>query len=543
MNRALLVRCAAAGLVSAAAVVALAHGTSVLDLETIEARVDARVDVTVGRERGAYLRLRRALRRESRRGLRDDLAKVRAVARACEGPVADDDVLRAALAEVLVETDAVLDGDPDDLAAAVRRLERPVDREQVDALVAAARDAHLQARALGAGEDAARARGFLRAAQVYARAEALARRLLDRQVRRGAPGQPLRRGPSGTIDTYAGTGARGFTADGRPALDSPLYWPQDAASDPSTGELHIADWNNHLVRRIGADGRLWTVAGSGALGDTEGPALAAKLHHPTGLAFHPVTGDLLIAGWHVHKVIRLVRATGTIEHLAGTDAGDAGDGGPVAAALFDYPSSVAFDSAGNWYVADQQNHRVRSVGTNGTITAFAGTGEPGFAGDGADAVAARLANPDAEAVGPAGRVCLDRTERFLYIADSANHRVRRVEIATGTITTVAGNGVAASTGDGGPAIQASLSDPCDVDCDAAGNVYVCERGSHVVRRVRVADGVIETVAGAGNPGYTGDGGPAGFARLDHPSGIFVDRARGRLYVADTLNSVIRVVWE
>jgi DNA-binding beta-propeller fold protein YncE len=253
----------------------------------------------------------------------------------------------------------------------------------------------------------------------------------------------------------------------------------------------------------------------------------------------------------VHRIIRLLEPSDAIEHFAGTgDPGDTGDGGPVVAATFDYPSCIAFGAAGDYYVADQNNSRIRYVDAAGVIHALAGTGVAGFSGDDGPALGAQFANTDGNVDGPAGRCCLDPAEKFLYVADTSNHRVRRIDLTTHVVTTFAGNGDVGATGDGGPATSASLDTPVDVDCDAAGNVYVCDREQDVIRRIDAATNVITRYAGiAGIPRdvptthYSGDGQPATVARLNRPQGVFVDRVRGRLYVADTLNNVIRVVWE
>jgi DNA-binding beta-propeller fold protein YncE len=532
----------------AAAVSAFAHGTSgIIEIEVIDARVDAQLGVTFGKEHRAYKSLARVLRKPSRkaRGLADDMTKLIAVVRACAGPLAHDPVLRPALSAPEADADEYLADAPGDVRIALGKLERAKDRASVGAALDAAAAAHAEGLARrDAGDEIGMLTNFRTAGAKLARAGSLLQSLLAKQVRRAPPGQPLAKGPKGTIDTYAGIGVAGFKGDGGSALNASFYFPSDVATDPSSGLVYICDFNNHRVRRIDADGKVRTVAGSGELGDTEGPALEAKLHHPASLSFHPQTGELWIAGWHVHRIIRLLSATNEIEHYAGGVRGNAGDEGPVTAAELNYPSCVTFDSAGGWYVADQDNQRVRYVDAGGTIHALAGTGTAGFAGDDGPALLAELSNPSGDVDAPAGRCALDPTEKFLYVADTANHRVRRVDLATKEITTFAGNGVAGDDGDGGAATSAMLHTPVDVDCDAAGNVYVCDRETFVVRKIDAATDVITTFAGVpGNDGYSGDGKSAALARLDRPSGIYMDRVRGRLYIADTGNNVIRVVWE
>lgn len=553
MRGSLFTHACAAAAIFAAAVCAFAHGTSgIIEIEAIDARVDAQIPVSFGKEHKAYTSLARVLRKPSRpsKGLADDMTKLIAVLRAVSGPLAADPILRPALAAPEAEADAYLTDQAGDVAIASRRLERLPDRSKVQAALDAVRDAHVAGQARFAADDEL---GMLERYRVagseLARAGALVQKLLAKQARRGSPGQPIAKGPAGTIDTLAGTGTAGFGGDGGSAQDASFYFPMDVAVEPASGLVYVCDYNNHRVRRIDADGKVRTVAGSGDLGDTEGPALTAKLHHPASVSFDPRSGEMYIAGWHVHRVIRLMSGLATnfqpvIQHYAGGVRGNAGDEGPVTSAEFDYPSCVTFDAAGGWYVSDQNNHRVRRVDPSGAIHALAGSGAPGFFGDDGPAALAELGNPDGDVDAPAGRCCLDPTEKFLYIADTSNHRVRRVDLTTHVITTFAGSAGVGADGDGGLATDATLDTPVDVDCDDAGNVYVCDRERHVVRRIDVETNVITTVAGVpGSSGYSGDGKAATLARLDRPNGIFIDRIRGRLYVADTGNSVIRVVWE
>ncbi len=541
-----------AAAVFAAAVSASAHNTSgIIEIEAIDSRIDSQLDpgVTTGKVHKAYLALANVIRTKSRasRGLYDDMTKLIATFKACgKGPLSTDDVLKAALPAPEAQADQYLTDEPASVVVAERLLERATDRTKVQKLLDASAAAHSAGVARrGAGDELGMLAQFRVAGGDLASAGNLVQSLLAKQVRRGAPGQPVGKGPKGTIDTYAGTGVDGYAGDGGQALRAAFYFPTDVTVEPATGLVYICDFNNHRIRRIDADGKVSTVAGTGVLGDTEGPALSAELHHPSSIAFHPITGDLYISGWHVHRIIRLVKATDTIEHYAGSGApGNGGDEGPVTAATFDYPSCATFTAAGAWYVSDQNNDRVRSVDVAGTIHAFAGTGVAGFAGDTGPALDAQFANPDGNVDGPAGRCCLDPTEKFLYVADTSNHRVRVVDLRTNVVTTFAGDGDVGSAGDGGPATSAQLDTPVDVDCDAAGNVYVCDREQHVIRKVDATSHVISTYAGVpGVKGYSGDGGAATFARLRSPQGIYMDRVRGRLYVADTLNSVIRVVWE
>jgi sugar lactone lactonase YvrE len=227
----------------------------------------------------------------------------------------------------------------------------------------------------------------------------------------------------------------------------------------------------------------------------------------------------------------------TITTVAG---GYVGDGGQATAAAFAYPEDVVVDSAGNLYISDLGNNRVRKVDTSGNITTYAGTGISGFNGDGELAVETQLA-------GVTG-LALDSADN-LYIAEQGNRRIRRVDKATGKITTVAGNGILGYSGDGGPAVDASFMNTWAVSFDAGGNMYITDIGSHVIRKV-TADGTITTVAGNGHatgsldengePYALGDDGSATSATLNMPRGTVVDAA-GNLYIADTVNHRVRKV--
>jgi DNA-binding beta-propeller fold protein YncE len=358
-------------------------------------------------------------------------------------------------------------------------------------------------------------------------------------------------GASGTIDTYAGSGLLGFNGNGRPALGTDLYWPQDVTVDPANGLVYLLDWNNHRVRRVEAGGTVTTVIGSGQLGDTDGPAAEARLNHPTDLAFHPLTGELWVAAWHTDKILRLDSALNTVVYMAGGARNFTGDNGAPASATMNIPSSVKFDAAGNWYIGDEGNRRVRHVdATLNVITTLVGAGgSPTLLGDGGPAATANLNFPVGQSAQPGGRVCLSPDDRWLYVADTLNHRIRRVDLQhpQRIITTFVGTGVAGFAGDGGLATDARIDFPTDVDCDGAGNLYVVDQENDCVRRVDAATNVITTVIGTGGAeGYAGDGGLAKDAKLSRPSGIFVERTgprAGRIYVADTYNGVVRVVWE
>ncbi len=328
------------------------------------------------------------------------------------------------------------------------------------------------------------------------------------------------------IDTVGGDGTAGYSGDGGPAAQSQLHSPSGVAAD-ADGNLYIADTNNHRIRKIDPLGTITTVAGDGTAGDggDEGPATAAQLNAPRGVA----AGSLYIADTDNHR-IRKIDDDETIATVAGDGtAGYSGDGGPAIVAQLNSPSGVAADADGNLYIADTGNHRIRKVDALGTITTAAGDGAAGYSGDGGPATAAQLNSPSGVAVDADGN---------LYIADTDNHRIRKVD-ALGTITTVAGDGTAGYSGDDGPAAAAQLDSPSDVAADADGNLYIVDTDNHRIRKVD-ALGIITTVAGDGTAGFGGDDGEAAAAQLNSPAGIVVD-AVGNLYVADSDNHRIRKV--
>ena len=331
---------------------------------------------------------------------------------------------------------------------------------------------------------------------------------------------------AGVIATAAGTGERGYGGDGGTAVRAQLDSPSGAAAD-GAGNLYIIDSGNHRIRKMDAAGVITTAAGPGDAGDG-GTAVQVQLRYPPGVAADGA-GNLYIADSSNHRV-RKVDAAGVITTAAGTgERGYGGDGGAADQARLDSPSGVAADGAGNLYIADSGNNRVRRVNAAGVIAAVAGTGERGYGGDGGAADQARLSSPAGVAVDGAGN---------LYIADSGNYSVRKVDTA-GVIATVAGTGESGSAPDGGSAIQTPLRSPSGVAADGAGNLYIADENDYRVRKVDAA-GVITTVAGTGERGYAGDGGAATAAQLDSPASVAADEA-GNLYIADTYNQRIRRV--
>ena len=325
-----------------------------------------------------------------------------------------------------------------------------------------------------------------------------------------------------TISAFAGTGSEGFSGDGGPAKAAQLYLPAGLAFDAS-GALYIADLLNNRVRKVSPDGTITTVAGKGtkAFSGDGGLATAGSLNHPHSLAVD-ASGALYIADLGNHRV-RKVSPDGTITTVAGTgNEGFSGDGGPATAAQLSLPAGLAVDASGALYIADLLNNRVRKVSPDGTIATVAGMGNEGFSGDGGPATAASLNRPASLAVDASGA---------LYIADSVNHRVRKVS-PDGSITTVAGAGNDGFSGDGGPATAAQLHFPASLAVDASGALYIAGSVNHRVRKVS-PNGTITTVAETGAR-------PATLAWIHVPPGLAVD-ASGALYIADRYNHLVRRV--
>jgi len=353
----------------------------------------------------------------------------------------------------------------------------------------------------------------------------------------------------GLICTWAGNGEPAFYGDGLDRREAMLYWPMDLAFSPD-GRAYVLDWQNHRVRRVNADDTFETVLGTGDVGDgpdtgdeRTAPGVAGtdcNLNHPTDLTFDG-DGRIVLAAWHNHKIRRFDPATGMEEVLSGAGPGFKGDGTPALGALLSMPKSVAVSRAtGAIYLADTRNFRVRRIGSDGVIDTVVGGAQAGFAGDGGPPAAALLAfqmvndNPE-----PGGALAIDDQDR-LYIADTENQRIRRVDFAANTIETVAGNGTAGFSGDGGPATEASLAWPRDIALDGMGRLFIADTDNHRVRAVDLATGVITTFAGDGNAAFGGDGGPATAASLKRPWGIAFDPS-GNLFIADTFNNRIRMV--
>lgn len=379
----------------------------------------------------------------------------------------------------------------------------------------------------------------------------------------------------GTITTIAGNGTAGFSGDGGPALNAALNFPAGLCVD-KTGNLFVADRNNHRVRRIDTSGIITTIAGNGEpdwMGDDE-PAVNASLHFPSDVSCS--SGGELYVSDRSNSRIRKIDAQGIITTVAGLGPPDfGGDFGPAQDALLKYPFGIELDKDGNLFIADRGNNRIRKVATDGTITTVAGDGNHFFSGDYGPARRASLAFPTDVASDSQGNLYIaDRNNNRirkvdtfgiittvmgigeyeyngdnevasettlhlpfalamapddnLIVVDRSHFRVRKVDLKTGDVKTIAGNGQALFKGDGGPGLGASLKSPSGIVVDNLGNVIFADKQNHRIRRVD-SKGMIHSVAGTGKQGNEGDGGPATLATLFLPAEMARDK-EGNLYV-------------
>jgi sugar lactone lactonase YvrE len=342
------------------------------------------------------------------------------------------------------------------------------------------------------------------------------------------PGRADAQVPSSTITTVAGNGSIGFSGNGGQATSAALNYPGGVAVD-TAGNLFIGDYENMRVRKVTPAGVISTYAGTGlpvGFSGDGGLATAAKFNGVADLAVD-AAGNLYISDDFNNRVRKVTAATGIITTVAGSTATTLGDGGPATAAQLSGPGGLVVDASGNLYICDSLHNRVRMVTPSGTISTIAGNGTRGYGGDGGQATSAMLNVPLGIEVDAAGNV---------YIGDTFNHRVRKVT-PSGVITTIACTGVAGFNGDG-PGPSAMLNSPRDMAAASDGSLYILDASNQRVRKLTA--GVLLTVVGTGTAGFGGDGGSAATAKLSSPQAMTMN-GDGSLYIGDTNNQRIRKV--
>jgi sugar lactone lactonase YvrE len=334
------------------------------------------------------------------------------------------------------------------------------------------------------------------------------------------------------ISTFAGMGigSGGFSGDGGLATAAHIGGPTEGAFDKS-GNFYFSIRTGHRVRKISPSGIITTVAGTGGAGYNGDGIIAtsAQLNNPVDVAVDTF-GNLYIADKDNQRIRKIDAISGIITTHVGTgSAGFSGDGGPATSALLYNPNSICFDCFNNLFIADVYNHRIRKVNTSGIISTVAGNGVYGYSSDGGPADTTMLNFPWGIASDSLGN---------LYIADNGNYRIRKVSMSTGIISTIAGNGVGSYNGEGLSATSAQFV-PYSIAFDNSGNLYIADKANQRAR-VLTPGGVINTVAGTGVSGFSGDGGLATLAQLYNPESVAVD-ACGNLYISDLQNQRIRKV--
>jgi len=335
-----------------------------------------------------------------------------------------------------------------------------------------------------------------------------------------------------TIVTFAGNGTAAFAGDGGAATAAELHSPSGAVAIDGSGNVYIADNNNFRVRVVNASGVIGTYAGNGTQGHTGdgGAATAAELNYVGSMAID-ASGNLYIVDQGNHNV-RIVYPSGTISTFAGSptaSSGSTGDGGPASTALLNGPTGACFDGAGNMYIADGGNSKIRIINSSGTIGTFAGNGTANYSGDGNAATNAEINSPYSVAIDAGGNI---------YVGDYSNQRIRKINTSQ-VISTVAGTGTAGFSGDGAAATLAKLSNPPGVTVDRYGNIFIADQANYRIRMVNPS-GKIGTYCGNSTSGYSGDGGAASAAELKSPQGVYVDGS-GNLYINDQTGERVRKI--
>jgi len=352
----------------------------------------------------------------------------------------------------------------------------------------------------------------------------------------------------GVMCTWAGTGRLALGVDGQAPAATSFYWPVDVTfSELGT---YVLDWNNHRVLQLNDDDTFETVIGTDFVGDGPddqsdqtppgAPGTEVTLNHPTQIV-PMLDGKMTLVSWPNHKLRSYDPDTGLVMVTCGGAPGFSGDGGPARMARLDQPSTLVVANDGTEYILDQRNQIVRTITPDGTIGTLAGTPTVyGFEGDGGDAKAAKLHFPDGSNPRPGGGLALSQDQKRLYVSDTLNQRIRAIDLETGTIDTIAGTGDAGFSGDGGKATKAKLNFPRKLTLGPDGRLYVGDQENDRIRAIDLDSGTIETVVGTSERGFDGDGRLPTETSLDRPTGVSFDED-GTMYVIDTFNSRIRRV--
>lgn len=334
------------------------------------------------------------------------------------------------------------------------------------------------------------------------------------------------------ITTIAGDGTSGFSGDGGNAVDASLQYPSNIAVDYS-GNIYIADFENNRIRKINPSGIISTIAGTneGKYDGDGGPATSASLNGPSDVEVDS-DRNIYIADARNNR-IRKIDTLGIITTIAGPGINwfDIGDGGPAVDAILDYPCGLDIDNSGNIYITDMFHHRIRKIDDSGTITTVAGDGEARYNGDDILATSASLNQPTEIKVDNEGNI---------YIVDQKNNRIRKVVKTSGLIYTVAGTGGGGFSGDGGAAVNAKIYSPYGITVDSNGNFYITDAFNNRIRKVDTS-GIINTIAGTGSYGFSGDGGDPIDAVMNDPKGIII-KNNGNILFADSYNNRIRKIF-
>ncbi len=333
-----------------------------------------------------------------------------------------------------------------------------------------------------------------------------------------------------TITTFAGTGISGFGGDGGMATAAILSKPSGIVAD-AVGNIYFSDQTNHRIRKIDPAGVITTVAGTGstAFNGDNIAATNASLHLPIGLALD-AAGNILVSDVGHHRIRKIDKTSGNISTIAGTGSmGYNGDNIPATAAQIYTPNHIAADASGNIYIADAQNYRIRRVDPSGMITTIAGNGMIDYAGDNGPATNANMKYASGIAVDHDGNV---------YFCDPWPSVIRRIS-TSGIITTVVGNGTQGYSGDGLLAKDAALHGPSGIWINNSNELFISDAGNSVIRKVNLATGIINTIVGNGTEGYSGDGGPSTAAQMTNPNGVWSEA--NIIYISDGNNFRIRRV--